>query len=291
MAFVTGGFFPSKVGLGGRGRICTHRQGEHGHLRTGRRRTPAQALFGRRPSGSGGGAEAQGFALADAALQSFTVLDDDEGRQLLSAPGAYAVRDVTGKLQYVGYARDVCARLRAHREAVPSLCAGFHTYTPPVPRADVTADLLEGVLEYWVSEAGGMPPGNTVDRHRWEGGPAPAGATGGAETATAAEPERVPVRERRTARRRSACAEGAATGYGEREDGQSTVDVDVDVDLLDPFTATRYARSTRERWESAADADAEDWLPIVGVVGVATVIWLLSVLGNTLPTAAPSMGL
>lgn len=69
--------------------------------------------------------------------------------------------------------------------------------------------------------------------------------------------------------------------------------IELNVDPLDPFTATKYAQTTREGlWEAATgDGDGDDWIPIFGVVGVATIIWLLSVLGNALPTAAPSLGM
>ncbi len=84
-------------------------------------------------------------------------------------------------------------------------------------------------------------------------------------------------------------ASSASESWGAREEDV----VELNVDPLDPFTATKHAATTREGlWQAAAgDGDGEDWLPIFGVVGVASIIWLLSVLGNALPTASPSLGM
>ncbi len=128
--------------------------------RAARRRTAVVALFGRKQR------QPQGFALGDAPEYLFADLGQLE--DTLSKPGAYAVRDEYGTLQYVGYAKDVHRRLQHHARAVPRLCVYFHTYVPAIPKQDVTPELLEGVLEYWVSENGGMPAGNTQHRALWE---------------------------------------------------------------------------------------------------------------------------
>lgn len=69
--------------------------------------------------------------------------------------------------------------------------------------------------------------------------------------------------------------------------------VDMNVDPLDPFTATSHRQTTRDGvWDpTGGDDDGEDWVPIFGLVGVMSVLWLLSVLGNALPTASPSLGM
>lgn len=134
-------------------------------LRPSRARAPRQRGAARMTAG--GSELAQGFALADAPLKYFEELNGDFSDWAL--PGAYAVRDEQGELRYVGYAKDVGRRLELHITQVPQQCKSFQTYIPDLPRGDVTPDLLEGVLEYWVGENGGMPSGNTVDRARWEG--------------------------------------------------------------------------------------------------------------------------
>lgn len=107
-----------------------------------------------------------GFALADARISTFASAGDFTH---LASPGAYAVRDGTGVVVYVGYARDVGKRLASHLATVPGLCASFQTYLPDLSVEDVTPELLEGVLEYWIRETGGVPRGNGPDRALWEG--------------------------------------------------------------------------------------------------------------------------
>ena len=127
-----------------------------------RRSSTVVALFGRKQQ-----KHPEGFALGDVPKYSFDALRGL--REALSKPGAYAVRDENGVLQYVGYAKDVYRRLEHHSRAVSAqMCGCFHTYVPNLPKQDVTPDLLEGVLEYWVAENGGMPIGNTRQRSMWE---------------------------------------------------------------------------------------------------------------------------
>lgn len=276
------------------------------------------ALFGRRSSRKN---EAAGYSLSARAVVSFADLNSTLSD--LGAPGAYAIRDEDGVLQYVGYAKDVGKRLRMHAKVIQmdvDLGYSFQTYIPRVDRKDVTAELLEGILEYWVSENGGMPPGNTVDRHLWESFSANNSTTdtateAGPNTAQRAPPTenerevQIPVRERRTApRRRSASradAEpvGASSVYNNSNsyndasyNGGKEGDydyVEMNVDPLDPFTATSHRRTTRDGiWDPKGGADdGEDWIPIFGVVGVASIVWLLSVLGGVVSTGAPSLGM
>lgn len=117
----------------------------------------------------------------------------------------------------------------------------------------------------------------------------------------------IPVRERRTARRQSARPHrepedrpvGAAANSffrrGTPAGWEASADdfTDVNVDPLDPFTATSHRKTTRDGiWDpTGGERDGEDWMPIFGLVGFASLLWLLSVMGNALPTAAPSLGL
>jgi hypothetical protein len=82
--------------------------------------------------------------------------------------GAYAVRGPDGALAYVGYSRDVRARLAFHAAAVGDAAAACQVYAPEDARK-VSADMLEAVLEYWVGENGGVPEGNLGARAMWEG--------------------------------------------------------------------------------------------------------------------------
>lgn len=101
------------------------------------------------------------FGLADLLVQP---LDSAPAR-----PGAYAVRDVDGVLRYAGYSRDVRARLAFHKEAVGAEAAATCQVYAPDDSERVTAESLERVLEYWVSENDGVvPEGNIGGRDLWE---------------------------------------------------------------------------------------------------------------------------
>lgn len=103
------------------------------------------------------------------------------------------------------------------------------------------------------------------------------------------------MRERRTPRRTASqrVYRGERPGNRAVWNGKDDDVVDLNVDPLDPFTASSHPRTTRDGvWDpSGGDDDSEDWVPILGLVGIASVLWLLSVLGNALPTASPSLGM
>lgn len=111
----------------------------------------------------------------------------------------------------------------------------------------------------------------------------------------------MPVRERRTQRRvpkervpyRSGKSKDARTWGTARPtawDADENDYVEINVDPLDPFTATSHTRSTRSLWDEE-EVGQEDWVPIFGLMGIAAIIWLCSVIGNTLPASAPSLGM
>jgi len=293
-----------------------------------RRKNAPAALFGRNGFNSNNNTreEAVGYSLSGRASHPFAGLKKNV--RDLAAPGAYAIRDEYGVLQYVGYAKDVGKRLEMHLNMdmttdVRMEDYSFQTYIPRVDKKDVTAELLEGILEYWVSENGGMPPGNTVDRHIWEAfsktttttrestqrqSSSSPGTYAANNRNNSDQPEvKIPVRERRTPRRRATRTDaddgwqqpvGAGVknnntyqygGAGGREDDY----VEMNVDPLDPFTASSHRRTTRDGiWDPTGGAeDGEDWIPIFGVVGVASIVWLFSVLGGVVSTGAPSLGM
>lgn len=102
----------------------------------------------------------KGFALRDATTYPFTA------RATFSFPGAYAIRNETGQLCYIGYTKNLSAKLAFHEHLVPDECHAFQLYVPPTQL--VSPEMLENVLEYWVRENGGVPRGNATDRQIWE---------------------------------------------------------------------------------------------------------------------------
>lgn len=108
----------------------------------------------------------KGFALRDAVVYDFVDLAQSHSR--FEVPGAYAICDALGELHYMGYSKNVATKLMFHQKLVPSKCASFRLYVPPVPPELISPEMLENVLEYWVRENGSVPRGNNVDRALWE---------------------------------------------------------------------------------------------------------------------------
>lgn len=108
----------------------------------------------------------RGFALQDAPKILFTDLDMNS--EPLATGGAYAIRDDTEEIMYMGYSKNVASKLSFHAKLLPDKCSSFQVYIPPVPPELISAEMLENVLEYWVRETGSLPKGNTVDRELWE---------------------------------------------------------------------------------------------------------------------------
>jgi hypothetical protein len=86
--------------------------------------------------------------------------------------GAYAVFDEERTLRYVGYTKNVLAKLQVHRKLQPSLCRYFKTYFPTRGSQEATPDFLESVLCDWIRENGRVPSGN-YQLDRWESMPSP----------------------------------------------------------------------------------------------------------------------
>lgn len=107
-----------------------------------------------------------GFALTD--LPQFSFIDFPPNADLFERPAAYAIRDEQNKVCYMGYSKNTAAKLNLHASLVPEKCVRFQVYVPDMPKSEITAQILENVLEFWVRENGGVPAGNTVDRHMWE---------------------------------------------------------------------------------------------------------------------------
>lgn len=115
---------------------------------------------------SGDISSTSGFALQDSPINMFVDLSDRQ--EAFARGGAYAIRDTAGQLCYMGYSKNIAAKLVFHARLVPEKCVSFQVYVPPVPQELISPEMLENVLEYWVRENGGVPTGNTVDRALWE---------------------------------------------------------------------------------------------------------------------------
>lgn len=115
---------------------------------------------------SGDISSSTGFALSDTQINAFA--DLPERQETFARGGAYAIRDAAGQICYMGYSKNIAAKLEFHERLVPEKCASFQVYVPPVPQELISPEMLENVLEYWVRESGAVPAGNTVDRALWE---------------------------------------------------------------------------------------------------------------------------
>ena len=85
--------------------------------------------------------------------------------------GAYAVFDDSRLLRYVGYSRNVLAKLELHAQLQRSQFKYFKAYFPPRDWTPVP-DELERMLRRWIRENGGVPPGNR-EPEQWEVPPSP----------------------------------------------------------------------------------------------------------------------
>lgn len=108
----------------------------------------------------------KGFSLLEAQKHSFAELKVDDS--FFQVGGAYAISDPADRVMYMGYSKNIAAKLAFHERLQPQSCASFRVYIPLVPPELMSPDLLENVLEYWVRENGELPRGNTVDRALWE---------------------------------------------------------------------------------------------------------------------------
>lgn len=107
-----------------------------------------------------------GFSLRD--VPSFNFQELSTNSESLAITGVYAIRGPDRSIMYMGYSKNVAAKLQFHQTLQPQNCVSFHVYVPPLPPELISPDLLESVLEYWVRETGTVPRGNTVDRALWE---------------------------------------------------------------------------------------------------------------------------
>ncbi|KAK4535408.1 hypothetical protein CDCA_CDCA04G1433 [Cyanidium caldarium] len=147
--------------------------------------------------------------------------------------GAYAVFDDSRLLRYVGYSRNVLAKLELHAQLQRSQFKYFKAYFPPRDWKPVP-DELERMLRRWIRENGGVPPGNR-EPEQWEVPPSPqeveadgASATGRPSGRAYAEEEGERSggrpRQRPSPSSRNWRARGGHAGYDESDDPEEYVD-------------------------------------------------------------------
>lgn len=92
---------------------------------------------------------------------------DGSGRvapDLKGAIGLYAIFDAAGRVQYIGYSRDIRLSLLQHLVRCPQGCSGYKAIA--IERPD--RPWLETVKQQWLAELGTVPLGNERDRPQWE---------------------------------------------------------------------------------------------------------------------------
>lgn len=92
---------------------------------------------------------------------------DGSGRvapDLKGAIGLYAIFDAAGRVQYIGYSRDIRLSLLQHLVRCPQGCSGYKAIA--IERPD--RPWLETMKQQWLAELGTVPLGNERDRPQWE---------------------------------------------------------------------------------------------------------------------------
>ncbi|EME31526.1 hypothetical protein Gasu_12010 isoform 1 [Galdieria sulphuraria] len=81
--------------------------------------------------------------------------------------GCYALYNDDHLLCYVGYTKNLQKKIAFHAKLQPNQCKFFKAYVVDNPK--VSASFLEKILDSWLLEYGSVPPGNSSERHLWEG--------------------------------------------------------------------------------------------------------------------------
>ncbi|KAJ8903918.1 hypothetical protein NDN08_000449 [Rhodosorus marinus] len=185
--------------------------------------------------------------------------------------GAYAVFDGADELRYVGYSRNVFAKLRLHAVLQPQACVSFRTYFPDADH-DVSPQDLENVLDMWIVQNGKIPSGNTTERELWE---SPAGTNQPPMPSRPTDPNYTITRPSSTSRREQEYDRNEkfprAKPYRRGYDDSS------EYDPFDPFSAKRS--SSRESIGSQFLDNVvynDTWYPIVLISGVAFFLWIVN---------------
>jgi predicted GIY-YIG superfamily endonuclease len=81
--------------------------------------------------------------------------------------GCYALYNGDQALCYVGYTKNLQRKIAFHAKLQPDNCKFFKAFVVENPK--VSAAYLEKILDAWLLEYGSVPPGNSTQRHLWEG--------------------------------------------------------------------------------------------------------------------------
>ncbi|GJQ09669.1 hypothetical protein GpartN1_g1460.t1 [Galdieria partita] len=159
--------------------------------------------------------------------------------------GCYALFNDDHLLCYVGYTKNLQKKIAFHAKLQPNNCKFFKAYVVDSPK--VSASFLEKVLDSWLLEYGSVPPGNSTERHLWEG----------------------------KWERRSSVEEKVQSTVGSATSSR----VNDFFDGKDPF-------ALRSKFSSSKSLDREDyiqtWIPLATVVGLSVLLWLMSLVTTSL---------
>mmetsp|Transcript_7662 Transcript_7662/g.23201 ORF Transcript_7662/g.23201 Transcript_7662/m.23201 type:complete len:274 (+) Transcript_7662:34-855(+) len=184
--------------------------------------------------------------------------------------GAYAIFDETKTLQYIGYSRNVSAKLKFHASVQREACRYFKVFFPENPD-DVTPDELENVLDVWIVQNGKVPRGNTTDRDQWEiRNP----------TARPPAPDRPLPRKDSMVRAPSVRDEDEQQEptYPRAKPYSRGYDNSAQYDPFDPFSASRNSSRSSIGSQMLDNLVFNDtWYPVAIISGVAFFLWLVNV--------------
>eukprot|EP00188_Purpureofilum_apyrenoidigerum_P000954 Plantae.Rhodophyta-Purpureofilum_apyrenoidigerum.ctg14859.p1 GENE.Plantae.Rhodophyta-Purpureofilum_apyrenoidigerum.ctg14859~~Plantae.Rhodophyta-Purpureofilum_apyrenoidigerum.ctg14859.p1 ORF type:complete len:293 (+),score=31.26 Plantae.Rhodophyta-Purpureofilum_apyrenoidigerum.ctg14859:25-879(+) len=252
------------------GGLCTFLKRKH--LAQVQRNAPCAAQCRRRPmvwmkAGDELSAKGTRVFLRDLPLYSF--------EEVLRSPisyagvGAYAIFDETRTLQYVGYSRNVSAKLKFHASVQKEACRYFKVLFLDDPDM-VTPDELENVLDVWILQNGKIPRGNTVDSDKWE---------------IRNPTTRPPVPDRQTPRKNSIVktvskqseSEQQERSYPRAKPYTRGYDNSAQYDPFDPFSASRESSRSSIGSQMLDNLVFNDtWYPVVIISSVAFFLWLVN---------------
>jgi len=187
--------------------------------------------------------------------------------------GAYAVFDGADELRYVGYSRNVFAKLRLHSILQPQACVSFRLYFPDAGR-NVSPQDLENVLDMWIVQNGKIPSGNTTERNLWE---SPAGTSQPPMPSRPTDPNYTIMKPSSTSKREREQEYERKDQFPRAKPYRRGYDDSSEYDPFDPFSAKRS--SSRESIGSQFLDNVvynDTWYPIVLISGVAFFLWIVN---------------
>ncbi|EME31525.1 hypothetical protein Gasu2_44250 [Galdieria sulphuraria] len=158
--------------------------------------------------------------------------------------GCYALYNDDHLLCYVGYTKNLQKKIAFHAKLQPNQCKFFKAYVVDNPK--VSASFLEKILDSWLLEYGSVPPGNSSERHLWEG-----------------------KRERRGTVEEKV--------QSTRADSTTSSRVNDFFDGKDPFALRSKFSKNMEREDYL-----QTWIPLATVVGLSVLLWLMGLVTTSL---------